>query len=110
MLCNKCKEEWKPTKEEFEVLKYEKTIKEDETFFKPKGCVSCRNTGYSGRIAIHEVLVVSPAIQKAIIAGAKGVEINTLAVSEGMVSMRRDGFEKVAKGLTSFQEVLRVTV
>lgn len=109
MLCNKCKQPWKPTKDELEVLKYKKTIKEDETFFSPKGCSACRNTGYSGRIAIHEVMVVTPTIQKAIIAGAKGVEINALAIEEGMMPMRGDGFEKVAKGLTSFQEVLRVT-
>jgi type IV pilus assembly protein PilB len=108
-LCNKCKLEWKPTAEELKVIGYSIPKTGKETFFQPKGCNSCRGTGYSGRLAIHEVLTISPRIQKAIIEGAKGLEINNIGLEEGMVSLRQDGFEKVAQGLTSFQEVLRVT-
>jgi len=108
-LCNRCKEPWNPTEAQIKAARFEGEITGEETFFQPKGCASCRNTGYTGRIAIHEVLVVSESIERAIIEGAKGIEINEIAVNEGMISMRKDGFTKVAKGLTSFQEILRVT-
>ena len=112
MLCNKCKEPWELTDVEREALGYVKSpyVTQDETFFKPVGCNACRNTGYAGRIAIHEVLIVSPRIQQMIISGAKGREINDMAVEEGMTTLRQDGFEKVAQGLTSFQEVMKVTL
>jgi type IV pilus assembly protein PilB len=109
MLCNKCKMAWTPSEIELNAVGYGFPITGDELFFQPKGCNVCRGTGYLGRLAIHEVLTVSPRIQKAIIEGAKGLEVNNIAIEEGMVTLRQDGFEKVAQGLTSFQEVLRVT-
>ena len=108
-LCEKCKEPWLPTEAELTALKYSYEVEPEDTFFKPVGCPACRKTGYAGRLAIHEVLSVSNAIQKAIIEGAKGVEVNEIAIAEGMTTLREDGFEKVAQGLTSFQEVLRAT-
>lgn len=108
-LCNRCKEPFTPNETQLKAARYSKEITGDETFSQPKGCASCRQTGYSGRIAIHEVLTVSEAVERAIIEGAKGLEINDIAVSEGMISLRKDGFDKVSKGLTSFQEILRVT-
>lgn len=112
MLCNKCKQPWELTDIEREAVGYTRSpnYTGEETFFKPVGCNACRNSGYAGRLAIHEVLTVSPRIQKAIIEGAKGVEVNAIAIEEGMSSLRQDGFEKVAQGLTSFQEVLKVTL
>jgi type IV pilus assembly protein PilB len=108
-LCARCKEAWEPTPAELLAAKYDMELTGEESFFKPKGCPSCRNTGYVGRMAIHEVLLITPEIAKSIIDGAKGAEVHEIAISEGMTSMRHDGFEKVAKGLTSFQEILRVT-
>ena len=108
-LCNRCKEPWEPNTAELIASKYGTELTGEETFFKPKGCPSCRNTGYTGRLAIHEVLLITPEIAKAIIEGAKKIEIHEIAVNEGMTTLREDGFEKVAKGLTSFQEILRVT-
>lgn len=108
-LCEKCKEAWVPTEVELAALKYSYEVEPEDTFFRPVGCNSCRKSGYSGRLAIHEVLTVSPAIQKAIIEGAKGMEVSEIAIAEGMITLREDGFEKVAQGLTSFQEVLRAT-
>ena len=112
MLCNKCKQPWELTDSERAAIGYERSpyLQGEETFFKPVGCPSCRNTGYAGRLAIHEVLVVTPQIQQAILDGAKGVEVHKIAMADGMVSLRQDGFEKAAQGLTSFQEVLKVTL
>jgi type IV pilus assembly protein PilB len=109
MLCQKCKMTWEPSAAELKSVGYSASLTGEEKFFQPKGCNVCRGTGYSGRIAIHEVLNVSSRIQKAIIEGAKGMEVNAIALEEGMIPMRMDGFEKVSQGLTSFQEVLRVT-
>lgn len=112
LLCNKCKKPWEPTEAERESIGYVKSplIEAEETFFQPVGCPACRNTGYAGRFAIHEVLTVTPRIQQAIIEGAKGNEISKFAIADGMVTLREDGFQKVAQGLTSFQEVLRATI
>lgn len=108
-LCNKCKLEWSPDEKELEAVKYIAPLTDNETFFKPNGCISCKNTGYAGRMGIHEILLVTPEIQKAIIEGAKGVQIHDLAVSQGMTTLRQDGYQKVSMGLTSFQEIMRAT-
>ncbi len=75
----------------------------------PEGCGDCRNTGYNGRIGIYEVLSNSQSIQKLIMANATSAEIQNLAVSEGMLTMQIDGIIKALRGLTTVEEVLRVT-
>lgn len=75
----------------------------------PKGCVECNNTGYKGRIGIYEVLGNSLAIQKLIISNATSNQIQTQAISEGMVTMQTDGLIKALRGQSTIEEVLRVT-
>jgi len=79
------------------------------TFYEGKGCKVCHQTGYSGRLGIFEVLEVSKEIRKLIAEKSDSDIINVQAVSEGMNTMLDDGMEKVMKGLTSIQEVIRVT-
>ena len=79
------------------------------TFWKPVGCQKCSNTGYSGRIAIHEVMQVDPEIEKLTVADASVADIQKSAARQGMISLRDDGWAKVVSGLTSADEVLRVT-
>lgn len=74
-----------------------------------QGCERCRETGYNGRIGIHEMLPVTPGIQHLIIERAATSAITALAHSEGMRTLREDGFIKACKGLTAIEEVLRVT-
>ena len=76
--------------------------------YKPVGCTSCSNTGYRGRLGIHEVMTVSEEIERLTVAHASSAEIATAARKQGMVTMREDGWAKVALGLTSIEEVLRV--
>jgi type IV pilus assembly protein PilB len=109
LLCQKCKIAWNPSDVELKAVGYHHDLTGAELFFQPKGCNVCRGTGYLGRLAIHEVLSITPKIQKAIIEGAKGMEVNAIALEEGMITLREDGFQKVSQGLTSFQEILRVT-
>lgn len=77
-------------------------------FYRPKSSAECPD-GYKGRIAVFEVLEVSPAIQKLIIKESSADEIQAQAKKEGMMTMVEDGFAKAAQGLTSIEEVLRVT-
>ncbi len=112
VLCKECKEEYEISKEEmlenvpdYPFEENQKTIK----LFKPTGCVYCNNTGYKGRVGVYEFLNVSPQIQKLILAHASSQEINEVALEEGMITMRQDGYEKVAEGITSIEELLRVT-
>lgn len=80
------------------------------TLFKPGPSPENNNTGYKGRLAIHEVLTLSENLQEAIINGTKAIELNRMALREGMISLKQDGFEKARQGLTSIEEVLRVVI
>jgi len=79
------------------------------TVFKGKGCKICRNTGYVGRVGVFEVLEVSNEIKKLITGKSTAEEITKQAIAEGMKTMMEDGLEKIAKGMTSIEEVIRVT-
>lgn len=76
---------------------------------KDDGCDHCNHTGYKGRIGIYEVLNNTPPIQKMIVGNATSEEINTTAVSDGMLTMQLDGIIKAFRGQTTIEEVLRVT-
>jgi len=74
-----------------------------------KGCAACANTGYKGRIAIHEVMWMTPELQEAIVRQRPATELKELAVKAGMRTLRQSGLRKVANGVTTIDEVLRVT-
>ncbi|HHV15467.1 MAG TPA: Flp pilus assembly complex ATPase component TadA [Gelria sp.] len=77
-------------------------------FFAPVGCNMCRQSGYSGRMALHEVLVVGPEMRKAITNKIQSEdELEEIAIGEGMITMRQDGINKAYEGLTSLQEVMK---
>jgi len=76
-------------------------------FYRPKGSPDCPD-GYRGRVGIHEVLEVTPAIKELIVGGATAAQLEKQARSDGMVTMLEDGFIKAAQGLTSVEEILRV--
>ena len=79
------------------------------TVYKGKGCKICRQTGYVSRVGIFEVLEVTKSIRKLITEKADSDVINQTAITEGMGTMLDDGLQKVAEGLTTLEEVLRVT-
>ncbi len=76
--------------------------------YRPKGCSKCNNTGYKGRIGIFEVLYVTEPIIKLILKRASSGEIEEVALKEGMLLMKQDGYLKALKGITSIEEVLRI--
>ena len=78
-------------------------------FFRGKGCTHCSNLGYSGRTGIAEVLLLTPKIRELILESAQEHVIKVQARKEGLVTLREDGLYSVFKGLTSLEEILRVT-
>lgn len=85
-------------------------IKEGKKMVLPKvvGCEKCNNTGYMGRVAIYEVMPISEKIGKMVVEKASDKEIQRLAMEEGMLTMKQDGYVKVLEGITTMEEVVRV--
>jgi type IV pilus assembly protein PilB len=78
-------------------------------FYRGKGCARCRNTGYTGRIAIHELLVLDDALRETINVSATLQSITDHARRNGMIPLRYDGLRKVQEGLTTIEEVLQAS-
>ena len=77
--------------------------------YRGKGCSTCNNSGYKGRIALYEVMPISDELRELVLEGASANEIKKTAVRLGMNTLRRSGMNKVKEGTTSIEEVLRVT-
>jgi type IV pilus assembly protein PilB len=78
------------------------------TFFKGQGCAHCSKSGYRGRQAIFELMMMSSRIRELTFAEAPTAELRKAAISEGMKTLYRDGIEKVLRGVTTIDEVFRV--
>ena len=77
--------------------------------YRGKGCKKCFNIGYLGRIVLGEILTLSPAVKELILKKAQESELKTVARREGMQTLRENGVQKALEGVTSLEEVLRVT-
>lgn len=106
-VCSNCKEEYEPALSIRKMV--EKTIGPVETFYKGIGCQKCRNTGYMGRLAIHELFVPDNDIIELITSDANPKKIRKAAVEAGMTPLRIDGLQKVKAGITTVDEILRVS-
>ncbi|HZJ85307.1 MAG TPA: GspE/PulE family protein, partial [Syntrophomonadaceae bacterium] len=105
-LCKNCCELYKLDEETSVQLNMQEFIGQE--FFAPVGCNMCRQSGYSGRMALHEVLVVGLEMHKAITHKIQSEnELEEIAIKEGMVTMRQDGINKALQGMTSLQEVMK---
>ncbi|KQR44273.1 type II secretion system protein GspE [Frigoribacterium sp. Leaf164] len=107
-LCDRCKQPTNYSPRQLAALKFELRDGEDPTVFQPVGCQQCSNTGYRGRIALHEVMSVSEEIERLAVTRASSAEIGRTAREQGMLTLRQDGWEKAKLGLTSVEEILRV--
>jgi general secretion pathway protein E len=106
-LCQDCRKPYPPLPELLAQLGLEG--RSEVTFWHPGGCPKCNETGYFGRISINEVLVMSDAIRRQILHHAEATELQRSALATGMRPMFQDGIGKAAAGITTIEEVLRVT-
>ena len=104
-ICDKCKEEYGPSEDIVKGL----GIDQKKGFFKGKGCSACKNTGYRERIGIFELLIVNDRIRKLIVDKASSDIIKKIAIETGMKTLRDDGLDKVLKGVTTPEEVIKAT-
>ena len=105
-ICPNCKEEFQPEPEIFTKLNIEN---DGSTLYRGAGCSRCKGRGYVGRAPILEVLPVSESIRRLIIKRASAAVVKNQAISEGMKSLRMVGIDKAKEGITTLEEVLRVT-
>lgn len=109
VLCKHCKRPSELGPKQLKQLGLTAEEATDATIFEPVGCDHCKQTGFAGRTAIHELFVLDPAIQKAILDGADANQLRDQARDLGMETLFEDGMRKVRSGMTSIDEVLRVT-
>ena len=108
-LCPACRHPVAPDEGIWQSLVRPWTAPLPERVYEPGGCPECRQTGYRGRIGLYELLVVTDRFKEAVCADADLLALRRLAIAEGMKTLRLDGARKVGRGLTSMEEVLRVT-
>jgi len=104
VICPKCKEKYIPSKEVLKDLK----LTQKAEFYRGKGCMKCKNTGFVGRIGIYELLVINEEIKNMVTAKKSANDIKKMAISLGMSTLFDDGLEKLKNGATTVEEVLRV--
>ena len=105
-ICPKCRQSYDPPRTVRKAL--EKMGHRFETFHKGVGCKSCRNTGFRGRIGVHELLVINDEMRDAIAADCSLGQLRTLARNAGMLNLADDGFQKVKEGITTVEEIFHV--
>ena len=109
-ICSECKEPYEATEAEvLEIGLSPEMVGVSPKFHRGRGCTRCLQTGYRGRMGIHELLVPSDDVQQLILQNVDSNSIRRKAMSQGMRTLREDGAAKVLAGITTSSEVLRVT-
>ena len=120
-LCKQCKKPYHPSREEYDELvreygpeQFERNVgipyNDDLLLYKPEGCELCNNTGYKGRMGIHELLMGTDAVKKLIQNKARMEEIRDQAIADGMTTLKQDGIEKVFAGHCNLLQVRKVCI
>jgi type IV pilus assembly protein PilB len=105
-ICTKCREPYEPPRTVRKAL--ERMGYEFSEFHKGVGCKSCRNTGFKGRIGVHELLVISDEMRDAIVADPTVNNLRGIAITDGMITLAYDGFRKVREGITTVEEIFHI--
>ena len=109
LLCEKCKvPDDSVTESMLADVEWDEEVHGSSEAFKAVGCATCSMTGFRGRISLNEVMLVNEEIQRLIVERASAEVIKRAAIREGMRTLRDDGYGKISRGLTSFEEILRV--
>lgn len=102
-ICENCRQESFPDNSEIAFA----GLEPGKPVFAGGGCENCNFTGYKGRVAIYEVMALSPPLQNTVLKNVSTEEIREAAVGGGMVTLKEDGLEKAARGLTTVKEIMR---
>lgn len=108
-VCRDCAKKYTPTPDELVQIGVKAEDLKGRQIYRPTGCPNCLETGYSGRTGIYELFIMDDDIRGEIMKGADATTIRKVAVSKGMTSLREDAAQKVIQGITTIEEVLRVT-
>lgn len=108
--CSECMEEVEPTPAECRLLNIKKDYLENHKFYKGRGCTRCNGTGYKGRIGIYEIFMITPDIGELIFNNEPSSVIRDRARANGMRSLRDDAMRKAEAGISSIEEVIRLTL
>jgi len=108
-LCVECRERADLDDETLQSAGFERPDHGVDAFYRPVGCRACSYTGYRGRVALHEVMTLSEDLEQQVVGRSRGRELRDIALAQGMVPLRDDGWAKVVAGITTIDEVLRVT-
>ena len=110
-ICPDCRKSYQPHPEQLRELgiKEENFRKIKRSFYRGEGCDKCRQTGYRGRIGIHELLKITEGIKNTILKSSDSTTIKKQGLKEKMITLRRDGVNKILHGLTTVEEILSIT-
>jgi type IV pilus assembly protein PilB len=109
-VCAQCKEALQITPQALVDAGYTPEEAKTTTIYHGRGCGTCNNTGYKGRVALYEVMDVTDELKELILVGASALELKKKALETGMITLRKSGLTKVAAGMTTLEEVVRETV
>ncbi len=109
-ICKDCKQENQTPMEALVEVGFRADEAKSLKTYKGKGCATCNNTGYKGRIGLYEVLEITDEIRELILIGASALELRKKAVDDGMITLRESGLYKIRAGVTTIEEVVRETV
>jgi type IV pilus assembly protein PilB len=105
-ICSKCRQAYEPPRNLRRAV--DRMGYAMDTYYRGAGCKRCRNTGYTGRIGVHELLTISDELRDAIISDPSITRIREIAGRNDMITLRHDGFRKVREGITTVEEVLHI--
>jgi general secretion pathway protein E len=106
VLCSDCKEAYTPTEYDFQMLDIH-SMPKDATLYKPKGCAKCNFRGYNKLTAVSELLIMTDDVRALVLKKADSNTVKKTAMKNGMKTLRQDALEKVFKGITSVEEMVR---
>jgi len=109
VLCNDCKQPYTPDELALKSIGIEPDHIKDRPIYRAKGCEKCFHTGYKGRIAIFEIMELTSSLKSLILKTYDSNRIKDEAINQNMVTLFQDGIEKVLNGISTIEEILRVT-
>ena len=109
-VCSECKEETHVPVEALIEVGFKKDEADGLKLYKGRGCTTCNNTGFKGRVGLYEVMEINDELRELIIIGASAMELRRKAIELGMITLRESGLCKIRQGITTIEEVVKETV